>query len=462
MDFWKLRHPGTAIFSPDLATPGIEYAALAEQADAFATALPQAPQEGDLGFVLGRNDLASVVAYLGALRARRCLTLLPAKIQTEQLTQLLERYEPEWLYAPKSIEATGYVPQPTNSPAYRLLVKHSAPSSQVHPETALLLSTSGTTGSPKMVRLSQQNLQANAQAIAQYLWLTPEERAITALPLSYSYGLSVLNSHLCAGAGVIVTDEPVLSRAFWDAFRDQRATSLAGVPYIYQMLQRLHIERMGLDSLRTLTQAGGHLAEPIKREFLVSAADHGWRFFSMYGQTEATARISFVPPKRIAEKINSIGIAIPGGSLSLAPDTGELIYRGANVMMGYALGRSDLAQGDVLNSTLATGDLARCDDEGFFEITGRMKRIAKIFGNRINLDEVELMLSQLLGAETAALDGGDRIIVVTEANQIEQEQIRSLFGLHPSGFCILCATPIPHLDSGKKDYVRLHTHVGKS
>jgi len=465
MAFWDLAHADVALVE-DGATGrrALYYDELAVAADAIARALP-APDGGkSLGFLLFRSTLDCVATYLAALRSGHALALLTPHQAPGALEALVARYQPEWIAGDAIGHLGGYTRlDAAAAPELRVRDEATPSDSPLHPDTALLLSTSGSTGSPKMVRLSYRALDANATAIGEYLGLDARERAITTMPLSYSYGLSVLNSHLHAGARTLLTEVPIIGRPFWDFFAAEEASSLAGVPYIYQMLQRLRPARMALPSLRTLTQAGGHLAEPIKREFAQLAAERGWRFFAMYGQTEATARIAYVPSEQALAKLGAIGIAVPGGALGIDPENGELCYRGGNVMMGYAESRADLAQGDVLGGVLRTGDLARQDEDGYFYVTGRLKRIAKVFGNRVSLDEVEQLLEARLGLDAVALDAGDRLLIVSERDAREDvvALLRTQLDLHPSGFQTRCVPSLPRLPSGKKDYARLQADLNR-
>ena len=301
---------------------------------------------------------------------------------------------------------------------------------EVHPDLALLLTTSGSTGSPKLVRLTLRNLAANAESIAQYLQLTPQERPITSLPMSYSYGLSVINSHLQVGATIVFTEDGVLQREFWDAVDQHHCTSFAGVPYTYQMLLQTGLLNKKGSSLRTLTQAGGRLEERYIQQMYDLAMARGWKFMVMYGQTEATARISYVPFERLGGKVGSVGIAIPNGLLSVDEHTGELVYRGPNVMLGYAECRDDLAKGDELHGVLRTGDLARQDDDGYFYITGRLKRFLKLFGKRFNLDDVEKILSRRFETSVACYGRDDLLMVAVEhcddPEAISQDRVRDI------------------------------------
>jgi acyl-coenzyme A synthetase/AMP-(fatty) acid ligase len=222
--------------------------------------------------------------------------------------------------------------------------------------------------------------------------------------MHYSYGLSVINSHLAVGATLLLTDRSLFTKAFWDFLAACKATSLSGVPYTYEMLKKLRFLGKGGWPLRTLTQAGGKLRIELVEELAGYCAAHGMRFYVMYGQTEATARMAYLPSDLVFDHPSSIGIPIPGGDFTLvdeagdpitSPDReGEIVYRGPNVMLGYAEGPQDLTKGDCLGGVLHTGDQATFDAEGLFYITGRKKRFIKLHGNRMNLDDIERHLNE--------------------------------------------------------------------
>ena len=335
-------------------------------------------------------------------------------------------------------------------------------------DLAVLLSTSGTTGSPKLVRLSHRNIAANATSIAQYLEIDGGERAIASLPIHYSYGLSVLHSHLVAGASVMLTDHSIMQPEFWSDAARWGVTSFAGVPYSYAILERTALLRTSMpETMRTLTQAGGRLAPESVTELHDLMGERGGRLWVMYGQTEATARISYVPPQALPDKAHTIGIPIPGGRLSVRSGTqlatepdveGELVYHGPNVMLGYATQPEDLAGEDTQGGELRTGDLGCFDADGFFRVTGRIKRIAKVFGMRQNLDEIESAASAY--GPVAAADGGDRIVLWCEADaDIEPDDLRRAvarrFGLNPRAFEVKEIEELPRTAAGKLDYERL-------
>ena len=283
----------------------------------------------------------------------------------------------------------------------------------------------------------------------------------------YSFGMSVINSHLIKGATILLTDKAVLQREFWNFTKEQKATSIAGVPYTYEMLKRLRFFRMDLPDLKTMIQAGGKLNAAYVKEYVDFAEANGKQFIVMYGQTEAAPRMSYLPHDKAVEKNASIGIAIPGGKFSIIdidgneitePDTdGELVYKGPNVCMGYAEKRKDLMLGDENHGVLHTGDIARMDNDGYYYITGRMKRFVKIWGNRCNLDATEQLVKAI--TPNCACVGVDDLITVFVTDEGLEEEIKNLLvektGFNPRAFDIKHINDIPKASSGKIQYPEL-------
>ena len=248
-----------------------------------------------LVFLLCDNSPGALLGYLGCLQCGAVPLLLDANIAPELLAALADTYRPAFFLVPQALPAAARAVLPRTRPLLRLrgsiLLAGGEKGPALHPELRLLLTTSGSTGSPKLVRLSAQNLEANAASICEYLELDETERPATVLPMSYSYGMSIVNSHVLAGAALLLTGRSLLEPEFWELVRTEGATSLAGVPYTYQMYRRLGLCEMQLPRLRYLTQAGGKLPEELHRQFARWAADTGRRFYVMYGQTEASPRM---------------------------------------------------------------------------------------------------------------------------------------------------------------------------
>lgn len=420
-------------------------------------------------------DLSSVLNYLGAFEAGRAIALIDPALDADVLAGLIERFRPAAvLSAPDAPAPEGYGVSDGH------WVRESAEGVEPHPHLAVLLPTSGSTGNPKLVRLSRGAVYANADAIAEVLGIDRHEIAPTSLPLHYSYGLSVLNSHLVRGATVVIEPSGVLGRGFWDAVNEHKVTSLAGVPYHYEMLRRLKFDPAKYPTLRTLTQAGGKLRDDLVAQFNDKIREVGGRMFVMYGQTEAAPRMTTVPAERLAEKLGSAGPALPGGAFAIRREdgsetthpkiVGEVVYRGPNVMMGYAEDEAGLAAGDEYGGVLATGDLGYLDEDGFLYITGRLKRIGKVFGNRVSLDDLEhAVRSASVGIDVvAAVPAGDKVVLFAElpegdgAKAICKDAAKALserLHLHTSGFDVRPIDTVPLLASGKIDYRSLEAQV---
>ena len=412
-----------------------------------------------LAFQFCPNSPAAVAAYLACLAERIPLGL--AEPAAELRARVIAAYAPNALILP-SAEASpegfarlGELAGGDLSLWHRPGGYAAAP----HPDLAVLLATSGSTGDAKFVRLSFANLESNALAIAGYLGLGPAEIAIQSLPMHYSYGLSVVNSHLVSGGAVAIPKYSFLHPEFWRMAGECRCTSFAGVPYMYETLHRMRLLPTDRPALRTLTQAGGPLRVELAKHYHETARRSGGRLFVMYGQTEATARMAYVPPERLAEKFGSIGMAIAGGRLWLEPvkdepSLRELHYSGENVMLGYASGPADLARGDQTGGVLATGDLAECDTDGFFRITGRLNRFAKLLGKRINLASVEAEIAGKFSTPAAAIEGAEGLRVFVAGGDPAQihGHLAALLGVPPSAVAVVALDRLPRLASGKLDY----------
>ena len=441
----------------------LSYEELAAAAKTFADALPQK----GLLFCLCENRIGSFVGYVACMEHHIPIVLLDGSKDISILENLKDIYQPEyiWITSDKK-EAIGGVTvySYASFSLQKMQYDVEGEKPEINPELALCLTTSGSTGSPKFVRLSAKNVLANAESIAEYLNIDENEKPITTLPSYYSYGVSVINSHLIKGATILLTEGTVAQREFWNFLKEQQATSIAGVPYTYEMLKMLRFMRMDLPYLKTMTQAGGKLNKDIAKQYIEFAQEKGKRFFVMYGQTEATARMSYLPLEHALDKYASIGVAIPGGKFSLmdvnghviedADVDGELIYEGPNVSLGYAECRADLAKGDENHGVLHTGDVARRDADGYYYITGRMKRFVKVWGNRCNLDATE-QLVKAITTSCACVGVDDKITIFVTQEGLEESIIKLLVektGFNNRAFEVRVIDAIPVKSSGKIDY----------
>jgi acyl-coenzyme A synthetase/AMP-(fatty) acid ligase len=423
-----------------------------------------------LVFCLCTNSIGSIIGYTSFIQNDVVSVLLNAHLEKELLNNLLNSYCPSYLWVPTEqvIEFTD-MQAVYSTYEYTLLKTSYDKEYGLFPELCLMLTTSGSTGSPKFVRQSYKNVLANAKSIVQYLELDETEKPITTLPMNYTYGLSIINSHLLVGATILVTNKGLMQKEFWSFFKNEGATSFGGVPYTYEMLDRLRFSRMQLPTLRYMTQAGGKLIPELHAKFAKYAENNSKRFIVMYGQCEATARMGYLPAQKAVEKCGSMGIAIPGGKFKLidvdgkeitvALTTGELVYEGENVTLGYAECGEDLIKGDERGGILQTGDMAQFDADGYYYIVGRKKRFLKIYGNRVNLDEIDRLIKGKFDGIDCASTGVDDHMYIFVTDESIAKQVREFVifktRLNPAAFKTIVINEIPKNDAGKTLYKEL-------
>lgn len=453
----------------------MKYKELNEEAEKLAGVIG----ERCLLFSFCENSVGSILGYVTALNHRFVPVLLNAHLDSVLRDELILRYLPKYLWMPTTVwqkmsheddicKENGF-DSLYSAFGYELIKTNFAKEYELYPDLALLLTTSGSTGSPKFVRQSYENIKANTASIIEYLSITESEKAITTLPMNYTYGLSIINTHLMAGATLLLTDKGLMQKEFWSFFKGHGATSFGGVPYTYEMLDRLRFYRMDLPTLSYMTQAGGKITPELHKKLAEFALETGKKFIVMYGQCEATARMGYLPAEKSLEKCGSMGVAIPGGNFHLvdvngneieSPNvTGELVYDGPNVTLGYAESGEDLIKGDERNGILQTGDMALFDEDGYYYIVGRKKRFLKIYGNRVNLDEIDRMIkAQFDNIDVASAGVDDHLyIFVTDESYAEKARdfVVEKTGLNHVAFKSIVIDEIPKNDSGKVLYKEL-------
>ena len=444
----------------------LSYGKLDEEAKKIAEAVGRRC----LVFSLCRNTVGSVLGYVAFLNGHIPPVLLNSYLEEALLAGLLQTYQPAFIWIPAEQADMFKEMKPVYGCYDYVLLKTGYETEYpLYDRLGLLLTTSGSTGSPKLVRQSYENILDNARAIAGYLELAATERPITTLPMNYTYGLSIINSHLLVGATLLLTEKTLMQKEFWAFFKNAEATSFGGVPYTYEMLDKLRFFKMDLPSLRYFTQAGGKLTPELHRKFAEYAQEKGTKFIVMYGQCEATARMGYLPAEKALVKCGSMGIAIPGGKFHLinvdGQDvtepyvTGELVYEGTNVTLGYAECGEDLIKGDERRGVLHTGDMAQYDEDGYYYIVGRKKRFLKIYGNRVNLDEIDRLVKAHFGNIDCASAGVDdhMYLFVTDdtiAEDVKRFVVRKT-GLNSAAFKTIVIEEIPKNDAGKTLYKEL-------
>ncbi len=426
----------------------ITYRQLLQLSEGYLREIPQR----SVVFFICENTLSSIVLYVGMMRKKIIPIMISPNIKKEALQDLVDLYLPNFIvYGKEGVQ-------------FEYLNKQTIPTD---PRLALLLTTSGSTGSSKYVRLSYENIIANTNSIVEYLRIQSCDCVITTLPICYTYGLSLIQTHLYKGASIVVYNDTVLNHSFRKEIERNQVTNFGGVPFTYEMLYKSSFFKHVPESIKYMTQAGDKLSKELNTVIVKCCKEQQKKFFVMYGQTEATARISYVPWEDAERKIGSIGVPIPNGHIELHDDmdniilesfiTGEIIYKGSNIMMGYAEKQSDLNQGVSMEGILYTGDLAYKDEEGFYFITGRKSRYVKLYGLRTNLNDIEKHLERY--NISALCTGRDNHINLYLVESISKEQVANIlnnsFSIRPRDFSIFYIEHIPRTESGKIDYTKL-------
>lgn len=422
-------------------------------------------------FCLCENCAGSLVGYLAFENNKQVPLLLSAKLDQDLLLNLETLYQPSYYWVPewkenkvegeKVFSSYGYVLIKTNYLPYPL-----------NENLSMLLTTSGSTGSPKLVRHKYGNLEANAENVAiAFSWRPDKEVGICDLPMNYTMGLNVINSHLIVGASVLMVKANLMDPDFWKFVRVNSGTSFCGVPFSYEIMRRIGFDKMDLPDLYTLAEGGGKLTDKMFKWVAAYAKDNGKRFCATFGTSETSARMAFLDPGFALDKIGSIGKAIPNGELFLLDEvanddgsvTGELGYRGPNVTMGYANNKDDLLKEDEFCGEYHTGDIAKRDADGFYYIIGRKGRFLKLFGLRISLDETERILKTQFPNSDIVCTGNDKImnIFVTDKGIKESiiPYISKKTNLHNSAFKVFVIDKIPRNNYGKVVFADLEKYI---
>lgn len=311
------------------------------------------------------RTVEGVIAFLSACASGHVVLSLDSG--AARLAPFIAAYDPEWIITDsKSRPNEAYVP--TDWPLKNLALWRRAATSEpdLHPDLFLLLSRGGE-GQTQTVRLSYKNVASNVKASCEALAVTAQERAFLHLPLAFTLGFSVLTTTLSVGGSLLLSEEDVKSRAFWDLANRREATLFAGTPFHYDYIARAGLERLRAPRIQTFWQAAGRMPLERLQEIAKQIEARKGRFFILYGQAEAAPRMSVLPAHAFPEKLESVGRPVSGGTFEI--QEGAVVYTGPNVMMGYAEGRADLSRGDDLKGVLPTGERGFIDEDGFLYLT---------------------------------------------------------------------------------------------
>lgn len=390
-------------------------------------------QKGDRVVLISENSFFWVAAYLGILRAGLVAVPLPNGISAEDLDYVLWVTEARFAFLQAAFAVKNGArfdraqlvtnremsnwQHPSAILSFAQMRSAAAETGPVQSEVdrddlAALMFTSGSTGRPRGVMVSHGNIMANTESIIQYLRLTGADRIMAVLPFHYCFGTSLLHTHLRVGASLVVDSRFMYPEAILQRMRETECTGFAGVPSHFQILLRSSsLKKERFPHLRYVQQAGGHLAPAFLRELREALPET--QVFVMYGQTEATARLAYLPPEFLEDKLGSIGKAIPGVVLRVLNESGEevrpgkvgeIVAEGANVTHGYWRAPEDSAN-SFRNGKLYTGDLATVDADGFIYVVDRAKDFVKCGGKRISCRQVEESLLEFEHLLEAAVVG---------------------------------------------------------
>ena len=443
----------------------LKYGELLDFSENMSTILPSR----SLLFLLTENNVGGIAWSVGCINSGNVPLILNAHIEKELLYNLLDIYRPSYVCVPSLMAVDLHYEVVCEYYGYTLL-RTGMEDCAMHPDLSHLLPTSGSTGSPKLVRHKYSNIEAAALNISTFFGLTSNDRPLLVLPLYYTMGLSVVFSHLYVGATVLITNQSMTDKAFWSFMKEQRATSFTGVPYSFEILNLMRFFRMDLPDLTLLTQGGGKIPRQLNLKFAEYCRDTGKRWIATYGQSEGTARMAYLPAEYAISKCGSIGRAVPNAELSLIDSDGnviegshtegEMCYRGKNVTMGYARSREDLLLGDERNGFMRTGDLAYRDEDGCYYIVGRMGRFLKLFGMRIGLDECEQIIKGKYPIECACVGTDDKMTVYLTDEKYAvavKEVLVEKTKLVASAFEVKVIADIPKNEAGKILYSKLNS-----
>ena len=415
------------------------YSYINERANQTARFLiDQGVRPGDrIAFYL-ENSAEYVITYYGVLKAGAVTAALNTELTADNVSYILEDCGVKFLFSnPKSFRRIKsvldtdqltdfaiwadpqkvkiksekvnihYLPEAVNSlPGENTALKI------VDLDLASIVYTSGSTGKPRGAVLSHLNIVTNTRSIVDYLELTHDDRILDILPFYYIYGKSLLNTHFFAGGSVVVDNRFLYPNVVLKTMQEQKATGFSGVPSTFTiLLNRSNIRSLKFDYLRYVTQAGGAMAPAVQKD--VAKVFSPAKLFIMYGATEASARLSYLPPEELERKWGSIGIGIPNVDLfvadsqgrRLAPgEQGEIAARGANIMQGY-WNHPEETRKVLKHGLYYTGDLGTMDEDGFIYVVGRSKDMIKIGGNRASGKEIEDAIYEHEAVADAAVIG---------------------------------------------------------
>ncbi len=419
-------------------------------------------------FLFCENSHNFIFFYLSLMSSNAVIFLLDKNINQKKFDEITKEFKPNFIIKPKDsnikINLNKFMKNIYNYKIY--LFSHKK--IHINPELKLLLLTSGSTGPSKFVMLSKQNLVTNIKQICDYLKINRSDKVIINLPLNYSYGLSIFNTHFLKRGKIILSENSVIEKKFWDLFKKFKITCIYGVPQTYEILKRIKFINKNLNYLKFMAVAGGKINNKALEYMCFLAKKNSFNFFNMYGQTEASPRIAYSSLKNRYQNISTIGRPVKGGRLFIKDNKGKVInkknkegllyYYGKNVMIGYAKNKDDLAKTRSNKFIINTNDIAKKDCNNNFEITGRFDKFVKINSQKINLSDLENFVSSF-SKSNACIAKNNRILVFVESLKIEKSDLKkklsNFSSLNQNLILINNLKKIPKTYNNKVNYFKL-------
>lgn len=415
------------------------------------------PVEKGLIFLYNDNQLSSIEVLLNFYGTAHAIAVLGQKLHTDFKDRLEREYRPKYIFDQSREQIEGYALKEF-SETVKIFVKEDYKTEvAIHPDIKILLSTSGTTGVPKLVKLSDENLYQNAISILQYMPILETDVVPLNVPINFVYGFSIFTTNCMRAAKIVCTDKDIMQKAFWDEMEEYGYSTLGGVPYLYENLNRIGFFRKDSSSLRYMTHTGGVINGELRKTIFNYCQEFGKEFYAQYGQTEAGGRMAYLTTDGLLQEETSIGTPVQGGSFQIDGETDELLFLHPSICGGYANKLEDLSSYEQ-PAVLRTGDTARRGENGLYYITGRIKRIMKLFGIRLNLDEVEFILKNELEGDTfVCLNSNDKKIIVLYDNseinpQIITDTIKNKLRINPQYVRTEHIQSFPLSQNGKINY----------
>ena len=413
------------------------------QLDEYSKEIKRKIGSRNLVIVVCDNSIQTFAFYYALMDSDNIPFLLDSMNNKDFIEKYMELYRPSYVWDDR----------------YEL-IKTSFERYNVNSELAIILTTSGSTGNPKTVRLTKENLYENADAALDALKLAELDKHILSLSMSYSYGLLICNMSLRSYGTLYTTDKRIFSAEYGNFLRDEGITILHGVPYIYEMLDRIGFIDSLPETIRMITMGGGRAQEALHNKLNRISTERGLKIFALYGQTEGTCMLTKLLDDSVINEPGCIGVPCRGMKAYVANDS-ELVFEGTSVSLGYAYSWKDLDKTDENNGVLYTGDLAEIDERGQIYLIGRRKRFLKLLGSRVNLDDIERFIENEYSISCACAGSDDLIIIYLIKGDVKfphekfKKEINKRFGISISLISIKEIDEFPRNPYGKIDYKML-------